>query len=63
MEGAPEDAIEMDDNGVVVVEGLHGLSHRVSGVIGDPMRAKVLIMPYGNVYCDSKLMDSEEIDS
>ena len=61
MEGAPEDALEMDDNGVVVVEGLHGLSHRVSGVIGDPMCAKVFIMPYGNVYCDSKLMDSEEI--
>ena len=61
MEGDPANAIEMDNSGVLVVEGLHGLSQRISGDIPDEACAKVFIMPYGNVYCDSKLMDSTEI--
>lgn len=61
MEGDPANAIEMDNNGVLVVEGLHGLSERISGAVPDANCAKVFIMPYGNVYCDSKLMDSTEI--
>ena len=60
-EGDPANAIEMDSNGVLVVEGLHGLSEHISGHIPDEACAKVFIMPYGNVYCDSKLMDSTEI--
>ena len=50
----------MGDDGVLIVEGLHGLNKRISGDFKDTS-AKVFIMPYGNVYCDTKLMDSNEI--
>ena len=59
-EGKPENAITLGDNGVLVVEGLHGLNRRISGGFGEKC-AKVFIMPYGNVFCDTKLMDSDEI--
>ncbi|MCR5804156.1 MAG: hypothetical protein K6G47_07815 [Clostridia bacterium] len=57
----PEEAITLPKNGVLVVEGLHGLNSRVSGNIPDESCIKIFIMPYGNVYCDTKLMDSNEI--
>ncbi len=60
-EGDPANAIKMEDGGILVVEGLHGLNKRISGDIKDESCAKVFIMPYGNVYCDTKLMDSNEI--
>ena len=59
-EGKPENAITLGDNGVLVVEGLHGLNRRISGGFGEKCD-KVFIMPYGNVFCDTKLMDSDEI--
>ena len=59
-EGKPENAISLGEDGVLVVEGLHGLNPRISGNFGDKC-SKVFIMPYGNVYCDTKLMDSNEI--
>lgn len=59
-EGKPENAITLGEDGVLVVEGLHGLNKRISGDFKDTS-AKVFIMPYGNVYCDTKLMDSNEI--
>ena len=56
----PGEAIVLPDDGVLVVEGLHGLNERVSGGFdGDIL--KVFIMPYGNVFSDRKLMDSREI--
>jgi uridine kinase len=61
MEGDPSNAICLGDDGVLVVEGLHGLSPRISGECPAEKCSKVFIMPYGNVYCDSKLMDSNEI--
>ena len=57
----PSEAITLPENGVLVVEGLHGLNKRVSGNIPDGSCIKIFIMPYGNVYCDTKLMDSNEI--
>lgn len=60
-EGDPANAICLGDDGVLVVEGLHGLSPRISGGCPPEKCSKVFIMPYGNVYCDSKLMDSNEI--
>ena len=59
-EGKPENAIDLGDDGVLIVEGLHGLNPRISGGFGGRC-SKVFIMPYGNVYCDTKLMDSNEI--
>ena len=61
MEGDPSSAISLGDDGVLVVEGLHGLSPKISGECPADKCSKVFIMPYGNVYCDSKLMDSNEI--
>jgi len=55
------ETILLPEDGVLVVEGLHGLSSRITGGIDDSLIAKVFIMPYGNVYADSKLMDSNEI--
>lgn len=57
----PNDFIELPDNGVLVVEGLHGLSSRISGNIPEEKCTKIFIMPYGNVYCDTKLMDPVEV--
>ena len=34
-EGKPENAITLGDNGVLVVEGLHGLNRRISGGFGE----------------------------
>ena len=61
MEGDPDNAICLGDDGVLVVEGLHGLSPRISGDCPSDKCSKVFIMPYGNVFCDYKLMDSNEI--
>lgn len=56
----PSEAIQLPDDGVLVVEGLHGLNQRISGDFdGDIL--KVFIMPYGNVFSDRKLIDSREI--
>ncbi len=57
----PSDAIELPDNGVLVVEGLHGLSEKTAGAVDASLCTKVFIMPYGNVFCDTKLMDSNEL--
>ncbi|MBR1796411.1 MAG: hypothetical protein IJ757_00115 [Clostridiales bacterium] len=60
MERDPSEAIKLPEDGVLVVEGLHGLNKRVSGDFNDEIM-KVFIMPYGNVFSDRKLMDSQEI--
>lgn len=60
-EGDPANAICLGDDGVLVVEGLHGLSPMISGECPAEKCSKVFIMPYGNVYCDYKLLDSNEI--
>lgn len=61
VERPESDAILLPENGVLVVEGLHGLNSRVSGNIDESACIKIFIMPYGNIYCDTKLMDSNEI--
>ncbi len=55
------EAIEIGDDGILVVEGLHGLSSRINGGVPSEKAVKVFIMPYGNVFCDTKLMDMGEI--
>lgn len=57
----PSEAIELPENGVLVVEGLHGLSEKTAGAVDPDQCIKVFIMPYGNVFCDTKLMDSNEL--
>ncbi len=57
----PSEAINIGDDGILVVEGLHGLSSRINGGVDPSSAVKVFIMPYGNVFCDTKLMDMGEI--
>lgn len=54
------EAITLASDGILVVEGLHGLNKRISGDFIDEA-VKVFIMPYGNIFADTKLMDSNEI--
>ena len=61
MEGDESRAIQLPEDGVLVVEGLHGLSDRVSGDITDDICVKLFIVPFGNVFHDTKLMDKREI--
>ena len=61
MPGDPNNAVYVGDDGVLVVEGLHGLSPMISGQCSADKCSKVFIMPYGNVYGDTKIMDSNEI--
>ena len=61
MEGDESRAIQLPEDGVLVVEGLHGLSDRVSGDISPDICVKLFIVPFGNVYHDTKLMDKREI--
>ena len=60
-EGDESRAITLPDDGVLVVEGLHGLSPRIAGKFSSDISTKVFIMPYGNIFHDSKLMGSREI--
>lgn len=61
VERDPSEAINIGDDGILVVEGLHGLSSKINGGVPSNMAVKVFIMPYGNVFCDTKLMDMGEI--
>lgn len=61
VERDPSEAINIGDDGILVVEGLHGLSSKINGGVPSHMAVKVFIMPYGNVFCDTKLMDMGEI--
>lgn len=56
-----DETIHLPEGGVLVVEGLHGLNKEISGSFGDDECVKIFIMPYGNVFNDTKLMDSNEI--
>ena len=61
MEGDESRAIKLPDDGILVVEGLHGLSPRISGGVDSSLCTKVFIMPFGGVYRDAKVLDKAEI--
>ncbi|MCQ2482443.1 MAG: Flp pilus assembly complex ATPase component TadA [Clostridia bacterium] len=61
LEKDPSEAIQLESDGILVVEGLHGLSSRFTSSLNRASYAKVFIMPYGNVYADNKLFDSNDI--
>ncbi len=48
-------------NGVLLVEGLHGLSQEVSGTIPKETWYGVFIMPYATLTDDSRLLDKRDI--
>ena len=57
----PRDAMYLDKNGILVVEGLHGLNEKVSGSLSSDECIKIFIMPFGNIYCDTKILESDEL--
>lgn len=61
VERDPSEAIELKGDSILVIEGLHGMSDTFAGLIDRDSYAKIFIMPYGNVYADKKIMDSNEI--
>lgn len=55
------EAIELKGDAILVIEGLHGMSETFSNLMDRDSYAKIFIMPYGNVYADKKIMDSNDI--
>lgn len=53
--------VTLGSNGILLVEGLHGLSSGISGVIPRSERVGVFIMPYGDIIGDQKLFRSGDI--
>lgn len=51
-------SITLEPDGIILVEGLHGLSKSISGVIPRSERTGVFIMPYGDIIGDQKLFRS-----
>lgn len=59
----PEKArlLTLPPNGIILIEGLHGLSHQVSGMIPKEKWHGVFIMPYATLSDDYKLLDKRDI--
>lgn len=55
------EAITLGESGILVVEGLHGLNKKIIADLPEENIIKIFIMPYGNVFCDTKLMDYNEV--
>ena len=53
--------INLPHNGILLVEGLHGLSKDVSGEIPKKQWLGVFIMPYATLTDDSRLLDKRDI--
>ncbi|HPE38158.1 MAG TPA: hypothetical protein PK567_01550 [Bacillota bacterium] len=54
-------ALQVGENGVVVVEGLHGLSQQIAGHFPKEQYVGVFIMPYASVMSDNRLLDSDDL--
>ena len=52
---------QLQDNGFVLVEGLHGLSENILGEIPRENRVGVFIMPWGEIVADRRLIETGEI--
>lgn len=57
----PKKLLRVPPRGVLLVEGLHGLSHEVSGAFMEGEYLNVLLMPYATLFSDRKLMGPREI--
>lgn len=54
-------SIKLPQNGVLLLEGLHGLSKRISGVIPKEKWLGIFIMPYATLTEDLRLLDKRDI--
>lgn len=57
----PSEAVCLDKDGILVVEGLHGLNEKISGDISPEECIKIFIMPFGNIYSDRTVFESDEL--
>jgi uridine kinase len=51
----------LDEHGIVLVEGLHGLSPYISGQIPRESWLGIFIMPWGDVVSDRRLIESQQV--
>ncbi len=56
-----EQPLSIGKDGVVVVEGLHGLCEETTGSFERDQYLGVFIMPYASVMADSRLLDSDDL--
>lgn len=56
---SPQVLLEKD--GILLVEGLHGLSPEVSGLIPRERWIGIFIMPWGDVVSDRRLIESQQV--
>jgi len=58
--GSPDTAISLGRKGIVLVEGLHGLSEDITGALSREEWIGVFLMPYGDIVSDQRLFRSED---
>jgi len=57
----PQRRIQLDDNGILLVEGLHALASEVTDRLPHGRTITVFVMPYGALHHDRQLLDSRDI--
>jgi len=53
--------VQLDSDGLLLVEGLHGLSPEIAGLIPRELWLGIFIMPWGEVVADRRLIESQEV--
>ena len=53
--------VQLDSEGLLLVEGLHGLSPEIAGLIPRELWLGIFIMPWGEVVADRRLIESQEV--
>lgn len=51
----------LEEDGLLLVEGLHGLSPEIAGLIPREMWVGIFIMPWGEVVADRRLIESRDV--
>lgn len=58
--GTLDSGICLGENGIVLVEGLHGLANDIAGILPREEWIGVFLMPYGDIVADKKIFRSED---
>lgn len=53
--------VQLGSDGLLLVEGLHGLSPEIAGLIPRELWLGIFIMPWGEVVADRRLIESQEV--
>lgn len=57
----PSPEIQLKQDSLLLVEGLHGLSPEISGLIPRELWVGIFIMPWGEIVADRRLIESQEV--